>query len=92
MCPDDCPTKTDQYQVKDLNDELLLYDASGEKIHVLNATMRGIYLQCDGRTSVEALVRSLVLEFQVDEATAKKDTIGVLKQLIDLEIVSLGEA
>lgn len=90
MRADDRPTKTDRYMVKDLADELLLYDAEGAKVHVLNATMREIYLRCDGQHSVDDLARSLVAEFDVDEATAKKDTIEVLQQLIDLEIVSLG--
>ncbi len=89
MRPDDRPMKTDRYMVKDLADELLVYDAEGQKIHVLNATMREIYLLCDGHHSVDDLARSLESEFEVDAATAKKDTIEVLEQLIDLEIVSL---
>lgn len=94
MCPDDRPTKTDRYTVQDLADELLLYDADGEKVHVLNGTTREIYLQCDGHHSVDDLTRSLASEFEVDEATAKKDTIAVLERLIDLGIVCLsgGEA
>ncbi len=89
MCPDDRPTKTDRYLVKDLADELLLYDAEGEKVHVLNATMREIYLRCDGHHSVDDLARILVAEFEIDGATAKNDTIEILEQLIDLKIVSL---
>jgi len=88
MSPDDRPTKTDRYLVKDLADELLLYDAEGRKIHVLNATMREIYLHCDGHHSVDDLARGLVAEFEVDGPTAKRDTIEVVQQLIDLEIVS----
>ena len=89
MCPDDRPMKTDRYMVKDLADELLIYDAEGQKIHVLNATMREIYLRCDGHHSVDDLARSLESEFEVDGAPAKKDTIEVLERLIDLKIVSL---
>ncbi len=89
MYPDDRPMKTDRYLVKDLADELLLYDAEGGKIHVLNATMREIYLHCDGHHSVDDLAQGLVAEFEVDATMAKKDTVEVLEQLIDLEIVSL---
>jgi len=92
MRPDDRPTKTDRYMVKDLADELPLYNAEGQKIHVLNATMREIYLHCDGHHSVDDLAGILVAEFAVDGATAKKDTVEVLEQLIDLEIVSLGRS
>jgi len=90
MSPDDRPTKTHRYMVKDLADELLLYNAEGQKMHVLNATTREIYLHCDGHHSVDDLARRLAAEFEVDVATAKKDTIEVLEQLIDLEVVSLG--
>jgi len=92
MCPDDRPTQTDRYLVKDLNDELLFYDAAGEKVHILNASMRKIYLHCDGHHSVDDLVGILVAEYEVDEPTAKMDTIRVLEQLIDLEIVRLSES
>ena len=78
--------------VKDLADELLLYDAEGKKMHVLNATMREIYLHCDGLRSVDDLAGILVAEFEVDGPTAKRDTIEVLEQLIDLGIVSLSES
>jgi hypothetical protein len=89
MCPDERPVKTDRFMVKDLVDELLLYDSAGQKVHVLNATVREIYLNCDGRNSVEELVQKLMAEFTVDSVTAKRDTVAVLQQLIDLEIVCL---
>ncbi len=92
MCPDDRPTKTDRYLAKDLTDEFLLYDARGAKVHVLNANMREIYLHCDGHHSVDELAGILVAEFEVDGPTAKRDTIKVLEQLIDLEIISLSES
>jgi hypothetical protein len=92
LLPDDRPTRTDRYMVKDLNDEVLFYDARGSKIYILNATSREIYNRCDGRHSVDDLVRALVSDFEVDEATAKKDTIEVLKQLLELEILSVDKS
>ena len=92
MYPDDRPRKTARYMVKDLADEVLFYDAEGEKIHILNATSREIYLRCDGRHSVNDLVQALVSNFEIDEATAREDTIEVLERLIDLKIVSLSES
>ena len=88
---DDRPAKTGRYSIRDLADEILLYDSESKKFHVLNATMREIYLRCDGNHSVEDLVGFLVATFEVDGPTAKRDTIHVLEQLIDLDIVRLGE-
>lgn len=91
MLADACPTTTDRYVVKDLTDELLLYDAEGKKFHVLNATMREIYLHCDGRHTVDDLAGILVAEFEVDGPTAKCDTMKVLEKLVDLQIVTSSE-
>ncbi len=86
---EDRPIKTDRFLVKDLADEMLLYDSEGGEVHVLNTTMREIYLLCDGRHSIEDLASSLVAEFEIDEQTARRDTFAVLERLVDLEIVSL---
>ena len=80
MCPDDRPTKTDRYLAKDLADEFLLYDAKGAKVHVFNATMREIYLRCDGPHTVDDPAGILVAEFEVDGPTVKRDTIEVLER------------
>ncbi len=92
MRPDDRPTKTDRYLVRDLADELVLYDAESKKFHVLNATLREIFLHCDGQHSVDDLTRILVQEFEVDESTARRDTIEILDRLIDLEIVRVEQS
>jgi len=89
MSLDDRPVKTDRFMRRDLVDELLLYDAAASEVHVLNATMREIYLRCDGQHSVAGLADALVEAFDVDLATARADTLAVVGQLIDLDILSL---
>ncbi len=38
---------------QDLGDELLLYTAQGDAVHVLNATGRAVWRLCDGQHNVE---------------------------------------
>lgn len=89
MRPEDRPAPTNRYKVNDLVDELLIYDAKSDKVHVLNDTARAIYLQCDGRRTVEQLARALMQEFDVDRATAMTDTRATIEQLVELGVLSL---
>jgi hypothetical protein len=45
--------------VQELPDELLVYDLNRQKAHCLNRTAALIWNRCDGKTSVEQLVRIL---------------------------------
>ena len=56
--------------VQELPDELLVYDLVRQKAHCLNRTAALIWNRCDGKTSVEQLVRILGKESkaQVDQA------------------------
>jgi hypothetical protein len=69
---------------KDLGDEFLFYDSDGERIHVLNGTARHIFVLCDGKNSIDDMVHILVAEYEIDEETARHDTIEVLELLTGL--------
>jgi len=48
---------------QDLGEELLLYQADGEDVHVLNATGRAVWRLCDGQRSLEEIAAALPLHF-----------------------------
>jgi len=56
--------------VQELPDELLVYDLVNQKAHCLNRTAALVWNRCDGKTTVEQLVRFLGKETntQVDKA------------------------
>lgn len=56
--------------VQELPDELLVYDLVDQKAHCLNRTAALVWNRCDGKTTVEQLVRFLGKETntQVDKA------------------------
>ena len=72
---------------KDLGDEYLFYDSANERVHVLNATARVIYLLCDGRASVREIVQRFRAQFAVDDSTARRDVEETLEQLHALGLV-----
>ncbi len=78
------PERTERFRERDLDDEYVFFDAEGDRVHVLNATARRIYLLCDGTRTEEEIARVLCEEYEVDEATAKADvqrTVGELRCL-----------
>ena len=83
------PQRLNTAEGKDLGDEYMFYDASGEQVHVLNGIAREIYLLCDGEHSVADLVKSIVDRYEVDEETASRDIGDLLQQLNDLRLLSL---
>jgi hypothetical protein len=56
--------------VQEMPDELLIYDLVRNKAHCLNQTAALVWKRCDGKTSVEQMVRVLEKETEspVDEA------------------------
>jgi hypothetical protein len=55
--------------VKELSDEILIFDQTRDKAHCLNETAARVWKHCDGKTTVEAACRSLSHDFDatVDE-------------------------
>ena len=74
---------------RDLGDELLFYDPAGDRLHVLNATARAVYLLCDGRRSVADVVATFASRYALDEETARRDVAEVLERMIELHLISL---
>ena len=83
------PKRSEAMSGRDLGDEYLFYDASGDSVHVLNGTAREIYLLCDGSRSVADLVRAIVERYEVEESEARKDIETVLNELSALGLLTL---
>jgi hypothetical protein len=78
-----------ELMVRELRDEVLLYDKSTRKAHCLNQTAAAVWRLCDGRMSIEEMTRSLEGKFAepVDEevvwtAVCQFDRSGLLQDSI----------
>jgi hypothetical protein len=84
MVPDHAqPRRTGTYLEKDLSGEYLFYDRKGDRVHVLNGTAREIYLLCDGARTLVAIAESLRERFEVDDATARRDSASTVAALVE---------
>ena len=72
---------------RDLGDEYLFYDTSGDRVHVLNGTARAIYVLCDGERNETEVAAEFAKMYRIDEETAQRDIQQTLKQLIDLGLI-----
>ncbi len=82
------PRRLERLKGRDLGDEYIFYDSSGEKLHILNGTAREIYLLCDGSRTLSEVADSMKEMYEVDEETARSDVLDTVQQLIDLELLA----
>jgi len=81
------PKPTGTFDGTDLGDEYLFYDRENDKVHVLNSTAREIFLLCDGERSEDDIADALAETYDLDKATAGKDTQETLNRLYDLGVL-----
>ena len=84
---DSRPSATDTFTSRDLEEEFLFYDSSGDQVHVLNGTAREIFLLFDGKRSPEEIAESMVKQFEVEPEQALTDVNEILDRLIELGLV-----
>jgi len=72
---------------RDLGEEYLIYDREADKVHVLNATAREIYLLCDGERSADAIAEAMKIKFEIDAELAERDTLRTLEELESLGVI-----
>ena len=53
------PTPAPDVKGTDLGDEYLFYDRDNDRVHVLNATAREIFLLCDGSRTADEIAAEL---------------------------------
>ena len=71
--------RMDDLVMKEMPDEVLIYDLKQHKAHCLNQTAAMIWRHCDGQTSITAISQTLSQELQT---TISKEVVWVaLEQL-----------
>src|SRR6185503_15133397 len=64
--PEQLPlARTEQLIVKEVDDEVLVYDLKTDQAHCLNKTAALVWKKCDGRATVENIAGSLANEINV---------------------------
>jgi len=82
------PRPTGSFLDRDLGDEHLFYDKSGDRMHVLNRSARDIYGLCDGSRTLEQIAAAVVERYGVDEARALEDVRSTVDQLVAIGVLA----
>lgn len=85
------PKPTGGIGQKDLGDEILFFDETGDRIHVLNRTAREIYVLCDGSLSVRDVVEAMRCRFggHPDPEEIGLDVRSTVEHLLELGVLAL---
>lgn len=86
---DSRPTATDTFTGRDLEEEFLFYDSSGDQVHVLNGTAREIFLLCDGNRRPEEIAESMVERFEVEPEQALADVNETVDRLLEIGLLKV---
>lgn len=73
--------KREDLIVKEMGEEIVLYDQEANQVHSLNATASLIFNLCDGENSTEEIVEEMRSRFDIDEKTVLRDVERVLSEL-----------
>lgn len=84
---EDRPRPEPELVLRDVGDELMFYERNEDRIHILNGTARAIFQLCDGRRSLEEIAGELVVRFDVDRDSARRDVRDTVERLRDLGIL-----
>lgn len=73
---------------QDLGDELLLYTAHGQVVHVLNATGRAVWRLWDGQRSPQEIATQVQAQFsQTDERNVVADIEKMIAALAECHLL-----
>lgn len=67
---------------------IILTKENKEKILRLNKTARFIWENCDGKKTVQEVVKNLCLKFAVEEARAMDETVKLLNQMKGMQLIT----
>jgi PqqD family protein of HPr-rel-A system len=73
---------------RDLGDECLFYDHTGDQLHVLNGSARAIFLLCDGTRTEDQVAREFADQYEIEHEAAVQDARDLIAQLLELGILA----
>ncbi len=84
---DSRPRRREGASAVELDDNLALYDDVGQLLILLNASAASVWELCDGVTTLDDMVRTLVDSHDEDAGLIEVDVHQVVRKLTDLGLV-----
>jgi hypothetical protein len=84
---DDHPRRRTDLGVRVVDDETLVLDRVGGRIHQLNTTASFIWQRCDGQRTIHEIVDDLAHTFDVDADTARDAVMTSVRRFTELGLL-----
>jgi len=63
----------------------------GKKVHMLNKVGTLIWQYADGSLPIKGIISKILERFDIDEETAKKDSLEFINKLVDMKMLTITE-
>lgn len=74
-----------------VEEEVFIINADGQNIHVLNKTASYIWELAEKKIPICDIVKSIYDRFDIDEETARADTVELVSQMLNKNIIALSD-
>jgi hypothetical protein len=85
------PKKREDLLLKEVEEELILYDPRSGESFLLNGTAAVVFQLCDGQTPVSSIAREIVSVLSAPSETVLADVQRVVKELAEKGLVEEGD-
>jgi hypothetical protein len=81
------PARTNELEIRNVDDQVLVHDAAHDKVHVLNRTAGTVLQLCDGTLSSTEIAHVLSDATGTDIAIVIRDVDAIVREFGTLELV-----
>jgi len=74
-----------------IDGEAFLMTEDGKKVHMLNKVGTLIWQYADGSLPIKGIISKILERFDIDEETAKKDSLDFINKLVDMKMLTITE-
>jgi hypothetical protein len=82
------PRKRSDLETRTVDDEVIVLDTSGHRVHRLNGSASLIWECCDGRNSIPEIVARLAAAYELSESAVLKDVHTALAEFDRLGLMA----
>ena len=85
---DSYPTKNSDFEMSELDDEIILFSVANEKAVYLNASAQLIWHLCSGEHSITEIIEGLQSQYP-EETNIASQTIDAIEAMIEDTVITL---
>ncbi len=74
-----------------IDGEAFLMTEDGKKVHMLNKVGTLIWQYADGSLPIKGIISKILERFDINEETAKKDSLEFINKLVDMKMLTITE-